>query len=254
MENLAFAEREYFVDSTMLDINGCLTAAQILRMFQQTGMDHLDKTKHGYDIMNEEGVAFLLSKSNINVMRPAYYGDILYSQTCLPKISGIFYQRYFRLMTPDYETVADGCTLWTLVDLERRTIIRPNHTDNSYMPPFEAFSVTAEPPKTVELPEDMELIGTHTVTYSDCDQYGHMNNTKYVEVILNTLKDFMKGTRVNTLEMCYSHEAPLNSELSIYHAKEQSFGGMQFFDVKNGEKSCFSANVSFTPLLKRRIM
>lgn len=241
MSGPAMWEREFTVDSNMLDMNSVMRASDILREFQQTGMDHLDAAGHGLALMDSIDEAFLLSKNSVRICRAPRYGERLTAQTCIPRVKGLFSVRYYRLLDADGGTVADAMSYWTSVRISDRMILRPGHHDDSYIPMTEAFTVGACPPSRIDLPEDAAPCGQRTVRYTDVDQYGHMNNARYADVICEFMPGGMKDRRIASLDMTYSHEAPEGSLLDISAAAVQE---KSVFAFDCADRRIFTATAS----------
>src|SRR5699024_5872721 len=75
---------------------------------------------------------------------------------------------------------------WVLIDTEKRLILRkhPEQFNDQWAPdvPFEL------PMKMVKVdPAECERLGECMATYSRCDMNGHMNNTRYADILCDAL-------------------------------------------------------------------
>ena len=232
--DLSMATREFRVDSNMITVGEKMREADILRQFQQTGMDHLENAGHGLKVLQAEHRLFLLSRNSVRFyLTPEYY-DKLTAFTCAPRYDGLFCVRYYAMRNERDELVADACSYWTLFDSERMRIIRPGHVDDSYLPRVEAFTVTAPPPARLTPPEGMAEIGRHVVQLHETDQYGHLNNTRYVDVLRGLLP---ADRRISELEMNYNRQLPPGAEFSVVT------DGQGFYAFVRDGAVCFSARV-----------
>ena len=64
----------------------------------------------------------------------------------------------------------------------------------------------------------MELKGKRRIEYADTDINGHLNNTRYPDILLSYAIP-MKGLRVTEMNISFISEAPLGCELSFYYGK-----------------------------------
>ena len=232
--DLSMVTREFRVDSNMITVGERMREADILRQFQQTGMDHLEYANHGLKVLQAAQQLFLLARNSVRFYRLPEYWEKLTAMTCTPRYDGLFNVRYYAMRDEAGALVADSCSYWTLFDGASRRIIRPGHVDDSYIPRVEAFTVTAPPPARLTPPEDMREVGRRTVYRHETDQYGHLNNTRYVDI----LRDFIPAERrIAALEMNYSRELPPGAEYSV-----QTDGRGFFAFVRDGAV-CFSAKV-----------
>ena len=227
--------REFRVDSNMISLGKQMREADVLRAFQQVGMDHLEAANHGLDVMDELHEAFLLCRNSVRFSRLPRYGEAVTALTCTPRYDGLFNVRYYALRAENGDTLADACSYWSLVDTEKKRIIRPGHRDDSYIPMVEAFTVSAPVPKRLSAPADGLLqLGSLTVTRSMTDQYGHLNNTRYLDI----LRDFLPDDAViSELTMNYNRELPLGTRFNVLT------DGAGFFAFERDGNACFTALV-----------
>ena len=232
--DLSMVTLEFRVDSNMITVGEKMREADILRQFQQTGMDHLEYAGHGLKVLQAEHQMFLLSRNSVRFYRRPEYYEKLTSMTCTPRYEGVFNVRYYAMRDASGELVADSCSYWTLLDSEKFRIIRPGHVDDSYLPKKEAFTVTAPPPGRLTPPEGMTEIGRHTVQLHETDQYGHLNNTRYVDIIRGLLP---ADERISELEMNYNRQLPPGAEFSVFT------DGQGFYSFVRDGANCFCAIV-----------
>lgn len=203
--------RDVVVDTNMIGPGKIMKLPEALRQFQQVGMDHLEAANHGLNVMEELHQAFLTSKNSVRIHRLPSYLEKVTVQTCTPRFEGLFNVRYYRMLDAKGNLLADSYSYWTLVDTESKKIIRPNRSDHSYLPMTEAFTVSAGKPSRLVIPENMEKAASRTVLPSETDQYGHMNNTRYVDVIA----DYADGADIAAIDMTYYHEMPLGTQYNV---------------------------------------
>lgn len=227
-------ERKFRVDSTMISTRRYMREADILREFQQSGIDHLDAVNHGLEVMEELHEAYLLCRNSVRIHRLPRYGEELSALTCTPRYDGLFDVRYYALRDKTGEFIADSCSYWSLFDTKRMHIVRPTQSIDSYMLKAESFKVSAPVPTRLTAPEGMEKIADLKVTHSLIDQYGHINNTRYVDL----LRDFLpEDVWISELTMNYNTALPLGAEFSVMT------DGKGCYTFNRKDRTCFIALV-----------
>ena len=232
--DLSMVSREFRVDSNMITVGERMRETDILRQFQQTGMEHMERANHGFYVMNELHEMLVIVRNNVRFYRLPKYDDVVTVLTCAPRYDGLFFVRYYALRDARGKLLADAHSYWTLVDSEKKRVIRPGRHDDSYLPRVEAFTVTAPVPAKLTPPENMTELGRRVVYPHYIDQYGHLNNTRYVDILTDYLP---KGERIAALEMNYSKELPPEAEFSVLT------DGQGFFAFVRDGAVCFSAKV-----------
>jgi acyl-ACP thioesterase len=87
------------------------------------------------------------------------------------------------------------------------------------------------------------------VFYSDVDEYMHMNNTVYLDIIQNGLCKMMKNVPLNklsALDISYDNGASEGDHLSIWGIKKPIETGIEvYLRGKIDEINCFDARAYF---------
>lgn len=196
------------------DARGHLSPAAALRYMQETAYLQLHKYGPTPAELTASGRGFILSRIALSFYRPigAYEEIEVQSWTCESK--GYSFLRCYRILK-DGMIAAEGSSVWALVDTERRRPIKvSDFTYNfDYDEPLEL-----DVPKSIKMPENMRLVGEHTVAYSCTDTNGHMTNTRYPELICNFIPDIREKS-VSNLAINFLGEAPSKETLRVYYGR-----------------------------------
>ena len=115
--------------------------------------------------------------------------------------------------------IAEGASVWALLDIQNKKLIRAESYDVGFEP--EQMPITVSPLRIKMPPADtFECVGKRKIVYSDIDYNMHMNNTKYP----NMLCDFMELSdteRICGMSLSYLHEAALGDELDVMCVKDE---------------------------------
>lgn len=186
--------------------------SQLLVYMQETAFAHLDSFGKNLDRLRyEQGLAFILTRLSLCFVRPLRPLQTVRAQTWVSEGKGVNFPRYFRIKEQTGEVVAEGASSWVLIDLNTRLPLRASAFDYgfSYAEPLELVT-----PRRFVLPEDMAEVGVRRIAYSDIDYNGHMNNTRYPDMVCDFLPD---GTvpRIRTMHLEFAKEAPYGSTLTV---------------------------------------
>ena len=67
----------------------------------------------------------------------------------------------------------------------------------------------------VEIPKDFFELGSHHVVYSDLDVSKHVNNSKYIQWVLDLLPEKYNGIEFSEINMNYLSECFLKDEIQV---------------------------------------
>lgn len=200
------------------DPNRVIRPARLLSYMQETANAHLASAGLSLDeLRDRRGLAYILSSISACIYEKLYAGDRIEVQTWMSEGHGLRHNRCYRVLRGK-ETVAEAVSVWALIDLREKRLLK--NEESPY--PIEAYAAPKLPiPLRIHLPltEEMPVVGTRTVSYSDIDYNGHMNNTRYPDLLCDFTPDIL-SRRITGFALSFLHEATFGHELRIHRAEE----------------------------------
>ena len=127
---------------------------------------------------------WVLVKQTVKLKRPLLVGEELIVSTRAKGERKIQYFRTYDLKIND-EVVGGIYSIWTLIDIEKRRIVRPQKVGIT-IPECEEYSSFVEKYEPL-LDIETQKVQTREVMYSDIDLNKHMNNARYLEWVMDLL-------------------------------------------------------------------
>ncbi len=203
----------YRLGAAETDINNLASPSALLRYMQDTANCHMAGVGPSYDDLISRGMSFVLSRITLRIDEPLRAHDEFESETFAVPSRGAAFGRCYRL-TRGGKIIAEGDSTWALVNISDRTLVRVGDLETGYgeEPPLDIGV-----PTRARIPRETELhcTGEHRVTYADADLNGHMNNTRYPDLLCGFAAD-MRGKRVETISISFVSEAPLGECVTAY--------------------------------------
>lgn len=201
------------------DANREVRPSQILMYMQETA--NLQLQFHGIpldDLRDKHGLGFILSRISVRIYEPLYAHDEIDVQTWICDSRGFSFNRCFCILKNE-KIVAEAYSVWALIDIRDRRLLKVNE--------FE-FGFVGDEPLQVDLPRrvhfppmlPIEDAGERTIRYCDIDYNGHMNNTRYPDMLCDFVPDVF-SKRVTGFTLSYLHEATFGHTLKIQRVKNQ---------------------------------
>ncbi len=231
------------------DLNRAVRPSALLAVMQETANHQLHTADMDLDrLRDEQRVAFILSRIAVKIYEPLHAYENITAQTWVCFSHGFNFERCFRVLR-EGRTVAEGVSSWGLLSLDDRRLVRVDELE---------FPVTPEEklqfddlPERFRVPpvSEMEFAGKRAIRYSDLDYNGHMNNTKYPDM----LADFLPApeeTRVNGFSISFLKEAKYGDELSLYRAPfltKTGGAGYCFCALNGAGETCLNALLTVLP-------
>lgn len=216
---------------------------------QETANLHLKAYGIPLDTLRDEkGLAFLLSRITVRIAQPLYAYDNIEVQTWICKSRGLHFGRCYCILR-EGQVVAEAYSDWGLMDLKAKRLLRSGEFDYGFAPDE---PLPAEFSKRVRYPslDCMEPVGERKIVYSDIDYNGHMNNTRYP----NLLCDFtpnIENRRVTGFSLSFLHEAALHHTLKVYrsacHLPQSNAEQFLFRTVDEGNTVCLDGMLLTEP-------
>ncbi len=222
------------------DASRRLRASKILMYFQETG--NIQCREYDIDLdrlRDEHGVGFILSSISIKILRPISAFEEIEVSTWCRKARGFSFYRYFDIRVGG-EIVAYASSVWALVDVEKKTLVRAPEDFAPHFPYDEPISPDSLPPRArVARDALLEVVGERKILYSDIDYNNHMNNTNYPDMLCDYVPN-MQGKFVSEISLSYLKEAAFGATLAVYRG-ENPDGAFVFKTENSAGDTCLEA-------------
>ena len=204
---------DYNVNANDVDFNNIVSVSSVLRYMQDAANYAMEEDGPSYLELFDRGLAFILSRIRLSLYAPVYSHEKLEVQSWACESRGAQFNRCYRILR-DGASVAEAVSVWALCGVEDRRLHRVSEFDFGYRTDE---MLELDLPARFKIPDDvsLRLVGERTVEYADIDMNGHMNNTKYPDILCGYIGD-MRGQRVVSMALSFVSEAPLHEALKIY--------------------------------------
>lgn len=203
------------VQTTDTDLYDNIRPAALLQYFQDMGTEHAMILNIGRDYLVEKYHAcWILARVWYRLTRPIHAGEIMRMDTWYRGDGGIIFYRDFDIYIGD-ELVGEGVSAWVVADLDNRKMLRPSSIDTIAAADASDRAKTRQL-KLIREPKEKETVYERRVRYSDLDVNGHMNNTKYADVMMDVFTpEQLRGRFVSEMQLNYSQECRLGETMTI---------------------------------------
>ena len=228
------------------DHRGLVKPGALLRYAQQIATVHAEAVGLTDEVYAATHTAFVLAKLALHITRTPKVDEELTAVTQPEACKRAVNKRITRFLDAAGQEVAVVDSRWVLIDTEKRIILRkhPEQFADQW-----AEDVPTELP--IKLPrvaqEDCEPLGEQTASYSRCDMNGHLNNTRYADIVCDAIPWQVWDTaELQDFTISYHREVPRGESFTLRRA--QLADGSFYFDGERSGKSAFEAQITFKPL------
>ncbi|SMF90600.1 Acyl-ACP thioesterase [Paenibacillus uliginis N3/975] len=227
------------IQSDDVDFNSVIRWSSLLGLMQRAADGHIEALGVSREQLVEHGMGWMLITLEVEMAFLPRYMDNIEISTWSRGSKGALWNRDYRLKNAAGEEIGTARSVWALVDIQKRKIMRPSAFP--YEVPVHTESVGSPLDKAV-IPEGtlMEDTYSHTVRYSGIDSNGHLNNARYADLCWDTLTVEELKKNVAGFKITYHQEARLNDEMTLRRSSGEnnaiyvqglSLEGANFFEA-----------------------
>ncbi len=239
-------EQSFTVLSHEADIHNQASLYSISNYFQEAARAHAETLHLGIDLLRSQQKFWVLTRMIIEIDQYPVQGSSLQVRTWPKGMDRLFALRDFEMYQDDM-CIARATSSWALLDLNTR---RPNSVKDLGTFMFERENIHAIETRAKKLSSasKTDYRGSHVVRYSELDLNGHVNNTRYINWLMDTYTSVYHRSHVVThLQTNYLAEVFPDQELTIY--REQTQPDHFLFEVQNQQQNpLFRGELFFKPI------
>ncbi|GHT65457.1 acyl-ACP thioesterase [Spirochaetia bacterium] len=209
-----------------IDTSDRLTAAATFDLFQETAINHAENLGVGREALVRSGQGWVLSRISVQWdRRPAWREEV--TVRSWPRgWEKLFALRDYDIRDAEDKPIVRGRSGWIVLDIEKRRPLRPQ-TVMEKLPLNDGINALPGSPVAVDTRADYErldarisaCIGERKAAYSDIDYNGHMNNTRYIQWIQDTIEPgVLEAAAQMRLDINYLSEVKFGDTVEIWSA------------------------------------
>ena len=206
---------DYFqVTDIAVDCYGRLKSSMILFFAQEIAGRHCVQLSLDYDSLAEKRLFWAVTRHKVQITRLPMHGETIRIETWPMPTTRVAYPRSMVAYDAQGNELFRSISLWVLMDLDTRSMILPGKSGISVNGTLRGNELSS-PLGLVAKP--MDRFRERTVSFTDLDRNGHMNNTRYLDWIYDLLpSDFHRCHSIQELTACYMSEAKEGQTLQLY--------------------------------------
>ncbi|MDR0518596.1 MAG: acyl-ACP thioesterase [Clostridiales Family XIII bacterium] len=205
--------------SSAVDIAKSMKLSYVFDCFQDIAGLHAENLGAGIDhIKAEFGVAWILMRMRIEIERYAHLEEPLVVETWPQPPKTLYDRDYIIRAEGSGEILARSVSTWVLMDLAAHDIAKGRVFDYTY--PIENTERAIDCKlRQLKAPDAPVKVADHAVRYSDIDYNLHVNNARYIDLIMDTYSlEFHQAHEVAAIEVNYINEIRPDETLVIAKA------------------------------------
>ena len=235
--------KSYIVSNNDVDANFKLKVPAIFRYFQDVALLATEEAQVDSISLSKKNIDWVITRMTVEIERLPDCDEEIFVHTYPGKDMAMLYPRYFFITDKNDNVIVRSSSIWALIDNQTRKVIVDRDVISKL--PAEKTDFQMDLPTKISFPENSVFVEKRTIHYSDLDFNSHMNNVRYVELLMDVHDSaFYKQNRVAIISLNYIKEIKEKEAVEVY--SDASIP--ETISVKTGDQLAFLGRVSFVKL------
>lgn len=240
--------QNYRVDAVHVDCFGRVKPSILLYFAQEIAGEHCLELGADWDTLQKKGLFWAVIRTKVQITRLPTLGETVRIETWPMPETRTAYPR----CTVGYDAQGKECfkiiALWVLMDTKNRSMVLPGKSDVRV--PGILRGIEPDAPKALPAMGDCETT-LQTVGFGHLDRNLHMNNTKYLDWVMDLPDSAFHQTHpLKEMTICYLSEAREGQQITLGHRLEETGiltvdGHRAKTDVPGATERVFAAKLVF---------
>ncbi len=206
----------FLLTTNDFDYKDELRPSAVLNYFQVVAGMHATEIGVGYETFKERNLAWILTKIKYKCIKETMPEKGIKVQTWPKAAKRVEYDRFYLIKDEEDNVLYKGVSRWCIIDFSTRRISREKAIFNGeYLEEDVQLVFDSEIIKNNNI-DNLEYVFDYDVRLADLDHNGHMNNTRYGDIVLSTIN---KGDHIDEFEINFINECMLNDSISVYRKR-----------------------------------
>lgn len=246
METLSsIYKRKYHVDLRDVDFTKKLRLSNLFSLFQDIASLASENLGIGIETLEEQfGVAWILTRIRVEMLRYPSWDEEISIETWPLEPNKIEFDRDYLVKDKNGNIIIKAVSKWVIMDIKERKLRRTGLIGIQYP---EKITKRAMDGKLEKLKNFGKLIPAYdkVIGYSDIDFNGHLNNSKYVDYIMDCfpVEDHVHHS-IKTIDLHFKNEALPGETIRLWKDISLIDQNRIYIEGKAGDKIVFQSEVS----------
>jgi len=210
----AIYRKKHTVQVSDVDFSRKLRLSTMFVYFQDMATEHAERLGVGRDILQKDNLIWVLTSARADIERYPVWNENIFIETWPLQPDKVNFERDFLVYDEDNNIIARAVTNWVIIDVNSRRLKRSKVINVEFPDAGRERSIDCTLGR-ISSNGNMSEAYRKTVGYSDIDMNEHLNNSKYLDYIMDCFSvEDHKNYFTKSIEVNYIHEA-LPSETII---------------------------------------
>ena len=234
-------QKTFIVSNNDVDKYFRLKIPAIFRYFQDVALLATESLGVDSISLSKKNIDWVITRMTVQIKRLPKCDEEITVCTYPGKDMAMLYPRYFFILDAKGEIIVSSSSIWALIDNTTRKVIVDRDVI-SKLPP-EYYDCQLDLPEKIAVSENKRSVEKRTIHYSDLDFNSHMNNVRYVELLMDVHDSSFYDTHtIKSITLNYMRELKEKEAVEVF--TDASIP--ETISVYNNDGLSFLGKVEFT--------
>jgi len=236
---------KYFINWHEADFRGNASMTTICNFLQETAWRNAEHLGFGYTDLDKNNRIWVVLRWLIRMEKYPRWRDEIVIETWPRPPERLFALRDYEIKSMDGEILGAASSTWLVVDSKTHRPQKPDFLSDALHLTTNRLAL-GENADNINIPDGMDLKQSHLVKISEIDNYGHVNNARYVEWVLNLFdQEFLEHRSIKEFQINFLGEATFNQAIELFLKKGSEEEYIVVATRTEDQKNIFSAKLTF---------
>ena len=207
------------IASTLAGPERELTLPKLFQVFQDFATENAEQLGVGKAVTTDVGKLWVVSRFYVEFKRNPKYLETVKVETRAGAKKAFVFPRYFSVDSLEGDNLLKASSMWAIIDEKSRKLIISPGLDTPDCTKGDELPL----PGKVH-PKESSFVEKRAVRYSDLDTNRHLNNTRYIEMLVNIFPiGFFAKKQLKSLLLNYTKEIRGGQIAEIYASSDFTY-------------------------------
>jgi acyl-ACP thioesterase len=207
---------EYQVSSYLTDLKKQLSLPALFYLLQESAFIHAESHNFGWTSLSENNFFWALARIKAQINDYPVWKDSIFVETWSKGPDMVMAYRDFEVFLPDGKKILSATSAWLMLSMETRKPQRIALMKDKFPASYDRSALDVRLEKLPQHKIQTNNYAVNTVPYSAIDVNGHVNNTLYIQWIIDSFPfDYILNHDVYDIEINYLQEAMANQQYYV---------------------------------------
>ena len=233
-------QKSFIISNNDVDNKFELKVPAIFRYFQDIALLATEEVGVDSISLSKKNIDWVITRMAVEIKRLPKCDEEIIVHTYPGKDMAMLYPRFFYITDKENNVIIRASSIWALIDNNTRKVIVDRDVISKL--PAESKEDQLPLPEKISVPENSVFIENRKIHYSDLDFNAHMNNVRYIELLMDAHdSEFYKKNHISSILLNYMKEIKEKETVSV----STNASNPEIISVSSNDSLAFLGKVSF---------